>query len=479
MRKAPFSVLGQSAVALSLALVGACVEQTPTGVLDLQPNAARQSSGGGPKVTSTTPSSSMQNVTLDVHVYGSGFDLGSKAQWAISGVPSPKVVTNSTLYVSSKELVANITIAADADTTLYDVIVTTASGKPGIGTELFAVTKGPSPAQIFDLGALPGAWPSFANAINAGGVIVGYSYTGSNYSGVQHAIRWTQSGPTTWTLTDLSGQITGSTTSAAYGINTNGVITGWFRTSSGADHAFLLTSGGTFTDLGVPAGMYSSIATAINAGGAVVGYAMQAPYSGSRAFYYSSGTIVELPTLSGQSIAHAIADDGTVFGYSYDASGVEHAVMWTNTGGTWTITGLAGGSYADAAAVTAFGAIAGSGCPNMGPNGCPGSRAFYWPNASTTPTFMGTLGGNTSAAYAINDSGQIAGWSYTTGGVQHAFFAASGSSALVDLGSLGGNSAPSSAGSMNANKWVVGSSRVDTRPVQSTAGTHATLWIVQ
>ena len=101
---------------------------------------------GGPTVTSTDPSEAPQDPTLDVRVLGSGFDQGSRAEWAIAGVPSLKVITNSTRFVSSKELVANIRIALDADTVLYDVLVTTSRGKKGIGTELFKVrAKGPKP----------------------------------------------------------------------------------------------------------------------------------------------------------------------------------------------------------------------------------------------------------------------------------------------------------------------------------------------
>jgi TolB protein len=100
----------------------------------------------GPTVSSTNPSEAPQDTTLDVRVLGSGFDQGSRAEWALAGVPSPKVITNSTRFVSSKELIANIRIALDADTVLYDVLVTTSRGKKGIGTELFRVRpKGPKP----------------------------------------------------------------------------------------------------------------------------------------------------------------------------------------------------------------------------------------------------------------------------------------------------------------------------------------------
>jgi hypothetical protein len=97
---------------------------------------------GDPTVDSANPAAATQDTTLDVQVAGTGFDRGSSAEWAIDGVTAAKVRTNSTRYVSSTQLVANITIAADADTTLYDVVVLTSRGKKGIGTEIFTVTSG-------------------------------------------------------------------------------------------------------------------------------------------------------------------------------------------------------------------------------------------------------------------------------------------------------------------------------------------------
>lgn len=90
-------------------------------------------------VSSTDPASAPQDTTLDVAVFGSGFDRGSQVQMALDGVPSDKVKTNSTRFANPKKLVANITVAADAIPDRYDVIVTTSSGKRGIGIELFAV----------------------------------------------------------------------------------------------------------------------------------------------------------------------------------------------------------------------------------------------------------------------------------------------------------------------------------------------------
>jgi len=95
-----------------------------------------------PEVTGTDPTGAPQDTTLDVEVFGSGFDNGSTVELTLSGVPTEKVHTNSTRYRNSRTLIANITIAADAQVDFYDVEVTTASRKKGIGSEMFEVFTG-------------------------------------------------------------------------------------------------------------------------------------------------------------------------------------------------------------------------------------------------------------------------------------------------------------------------------------------------
>jgi len=134
---APYRLTGTASVAVSALLVAlaGCVDRELT-----QPNInAASSASSSVTVKATDPDTGSQGTMLDVAVIGSGFDRGSQAQWAQSGVPSPQVTTNSTRFVNSKKLIANITIAPDADPGLYDVIVTASTGNKGIGTELFEV----------------------------------------------------------------------------------------------------------------------------------------------------------------------------------------------------------------------------------------------------------------------------------------------------------------------------------------------------
>jgi hypothetical protein len=104
----------------------------------------------GPSVSSATPNTGVQGtVDLDVTIAGNNFAAGAAATWERNGAPDPGVAVTSTQFVSSKKLVARITIAADADVSLYDVAVTNSDRKKGIGTALFQVTarKGNHPTS--------------------------------------------------------------------------------------------------------------------------------------------------------------------------------------------------------------------------------------------------------------------------------------------------------------------------------------------
>jgi probable extracellular repeat, HAF family len=171
-----------------------------------------------PAVTSTAPSEAKQGMTLDVQVNGSGFDKGSRVDFLLSGQTTLKVHTNSVKYVSAKQLVANITIAADALTDLYDVAVTTSTGRKGIGTELFTVST------MTDLGTLGGP-TAYASAINSTGQIVGAA---DDAAGRSQPFIWS---PNTGMrkLDVLSGQVTGT----ARAINDNGLIVGSSGQGSG------------------------------------------------------------------------------------------------------------------------------------------------------------------------------------------------------------------------------------------------------
>ena len=124
--------------ALAVTLFASCARDAAAPA-DLRIQAAVGATRATISVTSTDPSLTRRDTTINVRVIGAGFTAGAKVSFAIRGVVSSKMVVNSTSYISSTELLANVTIKPDADTTKYDVITLMADGKKGIGSELFEV----------------------------------------------------------------------------------------------------------------------------------------------------------------------------------------------------------------------------------------------------------------------------------------------------------------------------------------------------
>ena len=101
---------------------GAMVAGLLTGCSDRQPTSpeasgATMARGGGngssdPTVNSVDPDSATQDTTLDVSVFGSGFDKGSRVSFERGGQAAEKIRTNFTTFVTSKKVIANISIAA-------------------------------------------------------------------------------------------------------------------------------------------------------------------------------------------------------------------------------------------------------------------------------------------------------------------------------------------------------------------------------
>ena len=163
-------------------------------------------------VLKAEPSSAKRGTTLNIRVTGSGFEAGSVVGLERQGVPADGITTNSTTYVTSTQLVANVTIAVHADTGRYDVTVVTPRRRKGVGAELFDVLH-----ELLDIGVIGGTW-SMALAINDLGHVVGTSCTQTCAS---HAFFWSETGG----LEDL-GTIPGYSRSAAFSINTRGQVLG-------------------------------------------------------------------------------------------------------------------------------------------------------------------------------------------------------------------------------------------------------------
>jgi hypothetical protein len=97
---------------------------------------------GQVQVTAADPMAAAQGtINLNVRVTGKGFKNGAKAKWFVTGTTDPGGVTvNSTTFVSSSELTANITVSDTAIIDNFDIQVLNTDGRGGKGTELFAVT---------------------------------------------------------------------------------------------------------------------------------------------------------------------------------------------------------------------------------------------------------------------------------------------------------------------------------------------------
>ena len=94
------------------------------------------------QVSAASPATGAQGtINLNVKVTGKGFKNGATAKWFVSGTTDPGgIVVNSTTFVSSGELTANITVSDTAIIANFDIQVLNSDGRGGKGTELFAVT---------------------------------------------------------------------------------------------------------------------------------------------------------------------------------------------------------------------------------------------------------------------------------------------------------------------------------------------------
>jgi hypothetical protein len=115
-------------------LMGACVVVIVLG-FNVQRAAAQIT------VTSATPNNAQQGTAnLNVNVTGSGFASGATTTWYVTGTTETGgVIVNSTTFVNSSQVVANITIPGNATPSGYDIVVKNTSGRTGVGSDQFTV----------------------------------------------------------------------------------------------------------------------------------------------------------------------------------------------------------------------------------------------------------------------------------------------------------------------------------------------------
>ncbi|MFY9558657.1 MAG: hypothetical protein WAQ52_00345 [Terriglobales bacterium] len=101
-------------------------------------------------VTSANPNNAPQGtINLNVLVNGQGFKKGALAKFFVSGTTDTGGISvNSTIFINSGQLNANISVAGNAAVTNFDIVVKLTDGRSGKGTQLFRVTA-PDPAIAF------------------------------------------------------------------------------------------------------------------------------------------------------------------------------------------------------------------------------------------------------------------------------------------------------------------------------------------
>lgn len=461
-----------AAVLLPLLLLSNCDTDTTTAPEIHDPAAA---AGGGPEPTvkSTVPSASPRDTSISVLVQGSGFDHGSRAVWALKGdtlATTTKIRVDSTSFVSSRELIAAITIGPDAPLDLYDVQVIATSGKKGIGIESFEVTQDITTLPVLVDGA-------GAIAINDAGTVVGSSRVNDR----SYAVRWKKRGHI-WTIEQLPGPTNDTKHASAYDIADDGTIIGnrFYTPPNDGDqesHATVWPVSGGWVDLGLGSALH------VSTNGTVVGSRFDSSSPGpfnAQAVVWTriSGRTWDkgrfLPRLPNGpwSVAQAISSNGnTVVGYAADAADVTHAVKWRLANGQWQGPILLEGGLGMAAmSVNASGDVAGNGFP-CEEYAC-SIQALFWPSTGGRVD-LGTLGVFESFQYnaGLSDAGEMVGIATTAEYRQYAFMWRPRTGTVVDLGNLLGDDG-SEARDINNHRQVVGSS-------YGPRGYRAVLWRVR
>lgn len=255
-----------------------------------------------------------------------------------------------------------------------------------------------------DLGTLGGD-RSEAHDINASGEVVG---SANISTGADHAAAWHEGQATN----DL-GTLAGAYESYAEAVNDGGAVAGYsLYATYGAGptaHATLSVPGQPIQDLGVLPGYAGSYAEDVNSSAQVVGYVRDI-VGNHGAFVWSPGAgMSAISGIGSYSEARAINDAGQIVGYS-----LGKAFLWSADEGVRYL-GTLGGAGSVANDINAAGVVVGNSATSSGEY-----HAFLWSAASGMQD-LGTLGGTSSTANAINGDGYVVGYSTTEDGQTHPF----------------------------------------------------------
>jgi uncharacterized membrane protein len=412
---------------LGLGLMLGCTAPVDSPV-DPQVPAAAAKAAAGISVTAADPSFGKQGETgKRVRILGAGFAVGDQASWQRGGVADPKVRVQSTEFVSSTELVATISIDADATLALYDIAIIRPGRKGGIGTQLFEVTlatpiSGSTEARavndngrvlvlqgdvvrVYDIstGVIQTIGSGNAHAIDQLGSTASGASTAQKAVLWRFANGWSETVPPDLGMGGGARSIVSDATGAAVmigGFATRSIVVRnkpgfvrnpaiWTRNGSG---------GWTLTLLEQPIGTHG-IVSSINSLG------MGAGFDGTGccyAFYWdAAGRLTQLPALvpGAASVAYAINGDGTLIA----GRSSERAVVWRRptAADSWSspvpldVAGCEGAVHG----MNGAGVLVGTGCRG----------ATVWipgPSASYVGKALGSLGkpcNNSCIARAINN----------------------------------------------------------------------------
>ena len=331
----------------------------------------------GPTVSAANPASARQGtVTLDVQISGSGFDQGSQASWQLNGVTYSKIAVNSTKFVSSTSLTANITVAVDAAPVNYDIAVTTSTGKKGIGAELFTVTYAV---------AIPGM--TEGRAINDAGQIAGYDGTAIVLSDPSLGIVTVAAGGEAWDIDRNGGTIGGK--------DADGDPAIWSSSTgpAGPWTAMKLPSLGAG---GTTRGLASDAAgNAVMIAGATLtpGGGRRKPTVWARTATNWQASYLTLPNGVTSAWGQAVNPRGQVAGM--DGSGCCSAIYWDSLGVPTVLHALGSASNASAWSINADGTVIVGGS---------GTTAVFW-----WRTLNGGVYGAWNGAIALENTGSFCG----------------------------------------------------------------------
>jgi probable HAF family extracellular repeat protein len=298
------------------------------------------------------------------------------------------------------------------------------------------------------LNFLSGGTLAEARAINASGLVVGYS---RDSSAIDQAVTWSGTNPT------LLSNTLGGSGARAFGVSTAGDVVGWARQSGGVQRAFVSVSGSmSALDLSNINAQHS-VSVGHNAralgvspnGRYVVGeYEVDNGAGGieTRGFVYDRTTPANSYEFSAGGVGSAIATNNThAVGTVTNPPDPLAAFSSHSTGSSNFFPQLAGGAGAANAINAAGFAVGSETVAGLG------QRALLWnsPSTGATVTDMNTLhstGNVLNVATGIADTPDFyTGWG-TFGGNQRAFLLALGAAtvpepgtiALLTIGGIGG-----------------------------------------